>query len=242
LSRKSIRWQKLPDEVEDEVGHITKHTKRTGREASITICQKPDKSRVFVGSSAEGDEESTQALSCDTRYGKSHQIGTIHSHPKASDTVGIVPSEADLVANLSDSIEHKRAQVGCIVAPDNQFVNCQYVKEIPNRKKMNKYGKALKDSRKKTAPFFIDNVSKDFDIALYSSKTGSLEENPKPEDVVDSAFAASNKRLRERVEKMERGPFCDYIMDLMGQGHRNEVVQKCKEELKKRNFLGFDIY
>ena len=242
MSRKSIRWERLPPEVEHEVGHITKHTKKTGREASITICQKPDKSRVFVGSSAEGDEESTQALSCDARFGRANQIGTIHSHPKASDTVGIVPSEADLVANLSDSIEHKRPQVGCIVAPDNQFVNCQYVKHIPDRKKMNRYGKALKESKKRTAPFFIDNVTRDFDIALYDSKTGKLEENPKPEDVVDSAFAASNKRLREKIEKMERGPFCDYIMDLMGQGHRNEVVKQCKEELRKRNFLGFDVY
>ena len=235
----SIPWHKIPDEVKEEMDSLASYTKETGNEGSITICKKPDKTRLFVGSNFQGNKESTLSLNCDARFGKSSRIGSAHSHPSNIDTVGVLASEPDLFSTMSDSYEHKRPMIDCITSPDTPLIPCMSPKDVPTRKKIGQYERALDRSfRGKTDSYFLDNVRKDFDFALFDRYDGTRDDNAPPKKIIKAAFGRSNKVLRERVKVFERGAFCEYVADLMGQHNRDDVVQECRKELKKRSFLG----
>lgn len=236
----AIPWQRIPPEVKSETHHLADYTKDTGREGSITLCKKPDKQRLFVGADYRGDSRSTFTLSCDARFGKSKKIGSVHSHPSNVDTVGILPSEGDLYANIGDGFDEKTQLIDCITAPDSPLVNCYAFNRRATRKDVNRYEDAFENSQysRKPDPYFIDHVDKDFDIALFDTPSGKREDAPAPKKVIRAAFGQSNKVLREKVKVFQRGTFCEYVADLMGQGHRDEVVEECKRELSRRSFLG----
>jgi hypothetical protein len=242
--QKHIEWNSIPTEVKSEIDELSRATGRDGREYSLTMCKKAHKDRLFIGNDFKGNHESTLALDCNARFGKSQRIGSAHSHPSGTDTVGIVPSEADIFSNLADSKDHKHKQIDCITAPNNQFINCYQVNDIPDKRTVKKYEKALAESieNRKTSPVYLDNVPKDFAISLFDKSSGKRDDNPSATSVIKSAFGASNRTLREKVKTMERSSFCEQIADYMGQGHRDDVVLECKKELGRRSILGFIDY
>lgn len=218
---------------------LASYTKETGREGSITICKKPDKTRLFVGNNFQGNKESTLSLNCDARFGKSSRVGSAHSHPSDIDTVGILASEPDLYSTLADSFEEKRKMIDCITSPDTPLIPCYAPKELPSRKTLGRYEKALDYSfNRRTDSYFLDNMHKDFDVALFDRYDGQREDNASPKRIIKAAFGKSNKVLRERVKVFERGAFCEYVADLMGQHNKDGVIEECRKELKKRSFLG----
>lgn len=237
-----IPWRKIPPEVKDEADELADYTHETGREGSITFCKKRDKSRIFVGNNFQGNQESTLALSCDARFGKSEQIGSMHSHPSNIDIIGVVPSESDLTSNVEEAADQKRKQIDCITSPDTPLINCYSYRGVPDRKTVAKYQNALNNSWRKTDPYFIDHVDKDFAISLFDKESGDREDNPPAKKVIKAAFGKSNKELRKSMQVFEKGQFCEYVADLMGQGHRDDVIAECKSELKRRKFLGIIDY
>jgi hypothetical protein len=236
----SIPWRRIPPEVKEEADALAKYTGETGREGSITFCKKKDRSRLFVGNNFEGDFDSTEALNCDVRFGKSQRIGSMHSHPSNADTIGILPSEADLSSSVDDSYRSGK-QIDCITSPDTPLVNCHSFNRKADKKDAQRYRRAAANSVKITDPFFVDNVSKDFDFALFDRESGIREDEPAPKKVIKAAFGKSNKELRKSLKVFERGAFCEYVADLMGQ-NREDVIEECRKELRKRSFLGLIDY
>lgn len=240
-----MKWSnnKIPPEIQDELELIRRHTKRTGREASITFCKKSHKEhrkdKLHIGNNFKGDKTSTEIGDCSYEYGVSERVGDAHSHPTSEDTIGIIPSEADLTVNMENSFENNREQISCVTSPKADIVHCFSPKSIPTRKKMNAYKKAARD-RKFISPYVADNVEKDFDIGLYDRDSGNLLENPDPVRVVDNAFGNSKRALRKSVKEMNRGVFCDFIQDITN--HKdNRISDVCKSELKKKGILDYLI-
>src|SRR5688572_30285270 len=108
-------WDKIPAQVLDEIDSIVDFTKRTGREAAITICLKKerDPDRYFVGNEMEGDKESSEVLSCNTKFGNAQQVADVHTHPPEL-AIGILPSDADIQATLEESVINNTRNIGCI--------------------------------------------------------------------------------------------------------------------------------
>jgi|SRR5687767_12270954 len=235
-----IPWTNIPPEVKEEISEVERFTKDTGREGSITMCKKADKKRLFVGNNFKGNKDSTFALNCNSQFGKSARIGSVHSHPVNSETVGVSFSEGDLYVTLEDSYKNKIEQIDCVTSHETPLIPCAMPREIPDRKKLVRYERALDDSiaDRKTDPYFLDNVYKDFHIALFNRHTGKREDNPSPKKVIRAAFGRSNRVLREKVKVFERGAFCEYIADLMGQHDNDEVINECRAELRRKSFLG----
>ena len=240
----SISWKKIPREVKEEADALADYTADTGREGSITFCKKNNRDRIFVGNNFEGDYNSTEALDCDARFGKSDRIGSMHSHPSNADTVGILPSPGDLTSSVADTYEQKQQQIDCITSPDTPLIHCSKYNKKPERKDVAKWERAFDNSKhiQATDPFIIDHVEKDFDIALFDTKSGEREDEPAPKKVIKAALGKSNKELRKEVSTFKRGAFCNYVADLMGQGRRSDVIEECREELRRRSFLGLIDY
>lgn len=244
VQAQGIPWPRIPKEVKEEIEALEEYTKDTGREGSITMCKKPDKERLFVGNNFKGNKNQTLVLDCSTRFGKSSRIGSVHSHPTDMETVGILASEGDLSSTIDDSLKYKRPQIDCITSPETPLIPCMMPKEIPSRKQVNAYDDALDESLedRKTAPYFLDNVHKDFYFGLFDRKTGQREDNAPPKKIIKAAFGKSNKSLREHVKVFERGAFCEYVADLMGHHNDDAVITECRNELRRKSFLGLIDY
>ena len=232
-------WDKIPDEIQDELGLIRKHTRRTGKEASITFCKKSHKEhrkdKLHIGNYFKGDNESTEIGDCSLEYGVSERVGDAHSHPTDIDTLGIIPSEADLTVNLETTFENDKRQISCVTSPQADLVHCFSSKDIPSRKKINSYKKAARDG-KLVSPYVADNIEKDFEIRLYDRDSGNYLETPEPERVIENAFGNSLRPLRKSLQEMDRGTFCNFIQDITN--HKdNRISETCKTELKKKGLL-----
>ena len=240
IQQQGIPWTQIPKEVKEDIEALQDYTKDTGREGSITMCKKPDHNRIITGNNFKGNRNQTLVLDCSSRVGKSSRIGSVHSHPTDDETVGVLASEGDLSSTIDDSAKYKRPQIDCITSPETPLIPCMMPKDIPSRKLVNEYDAALDESldERKTAPYFLDNVHKDFHFALFDKKTGQREDNAPPKKIIKVAFGRSNKSLREHVKVFERGSFCHYVADLMGQHNREDVIQECRDELRRKSFLG----
>lgn len=221
----------------DELEAIRRHTNQTGNEASITFCKKKHKEKLYVGNDFKGDLESTEIGDCSAKRGMGERIGDAHSHPTGSDTVGIVPSEADLVVNLETTFENKKPQISCITSPAADYVHCFQPKTIIKGKKLNKYRNSAKTTQLYD-PHVIDNVATDFNIGLFDRNSGEKDESPEPRRVIQNAFGRSTRGLRKGVKEMERGVFCDFIQDITVPSD-DRVSDTCKDELKKKGFLDY---
>lgn len=230
-------WQKIPKEIKDELEAIRRHTRYTGNEASITYCKRPDKEKLYIGSDFHGGTESTEIGDCSKQRGTGRRVGDAHSHPVGSDTVGILPSEADMVVNLETTLENKKPQIMCVTSPAADYVHCIQPKEIVRGKKLRSYQKAAQTS-KLYDPYVIDNVAKDFEIGLFDRDTGDRDNNPDPKRVVKNAFGRSTRSLRRSVREMERGVFCDFVQDLTVPAD-DRISDECKSELKKKGLLDY---
>ena len=230
-------WAKIPKEIMDELEAIRKHTSSTGREASITYCKKPHKEKLYIGSDFHGDEDSTEIGDCSESRGAGKRIGDAHSHPVTYDTIGIIPSESDLVVNLETTTENKNPQISCITSPGADYVHCFQSKQIPKAKKLNSY-RAATHRQGLYDPYVIDHVANDFEIALFDRETGERDNNPDPNRVIKNAFGNSTRTLRKGVREMERGVFCDFIQDITV-SKDDRVSDVCKTELKKKGLLEY---
>src|ERR671936_337239 len=94
--------------IQDELNLITEYTAKTNNEAEITICHRPSDNpdKYFIAGHDEGDENSVKLKPCNRKFGKSTQIGVVHTHPYNSNVIGITPSDADLTNTLEDSFDN----------------------------------------------------------------------------------------------------------------------------------------
>lgn len=228
-------WKRIPKEIMDELEAIRQHTRQTGNEASITFCRKKNKNRLYIGNDFKGDKDSTEIGDCSEARGAGERIGDAHSHPVTSDTVGIVPSEADLVVNLENTLEFKKPQISCITSQAADYVHCFNPKKIVKGKKLHNYRQAARNPRL-YEPFVIDNVANDFEIGLFDRLSGDKDENPDPTRVVKNAFGGSTRTLRKGVGQMERGLFCNFIQDITVPSD-DRVSDTCRLELRKKGIL-----
>ena len=88
-----------------------------------------------------------------------------------------------------------------------------------------------------STPYILDNVGKDFDHFYYDRKTWKLVEDPDGKDVVDAALGESTSYLNEKVNNLERRPFCNFIQDL-SKPKDDAVAQQCKVEINNRGARG----
>ncbi len=221
----------------DELELLRQHTRRTGNEASLTYCKRKNKEKLYIGNDFHGDFESTEIGDCAKERGSGKRIGDAHSHPVGSDTVGIVPSEADLLVNLETTLENKNPQTSCITSPKADYVHCFKPKKIVKGRKLSGYRKAAQ-SGQLYDPFVIEHVANDFNVGLFDTKSGNKDEDPDPKRVIRNAFGASTRGLRRGVREMERGVFCDFIQDITVPGN-DKVSDECKSELRKKGLLDY---
>lgn len=236
-------WVKgIPNEIQDEIKAINKFTRKTGREASITVCRKPNSARLLVANNTEGAKYQTMVAECDTpRYGTLERVGDVHTHPSDEEVIGIVPSEADFYSNLVDTYIHKRPQVSCVTSPESDLSECYIPKSIPDSRKLQNYERALAQAQVGEPGFFIDNVGKDFDIEFFSNPQGQYIPKPAPKEVVKASFGESKRDLQNKLGDFEKGGFCSYIQSATVPSD-DRVHDACRAELRKRNILGVIEY
>lgn len=236
-------WQNgIPAEIKDEIKAINKFTRKTGREAAITVCAKPGSKRLIVANNTEGGRYQTMVAECDTpRLGALQRVGDVHSHPSEEEVIGIVPSEADFYSTLVDSHIHQRPQVSCVTSPESDLNECYMPKQIPDRSKLRTYEQALQQAQFGEPGFFIDHVPEDFDIEFFSNPDGVFLPKPAPKQVVLAAFGKSRADLQNKLNDFERGGFCTYIQS-QTVPKDDGVHDACRAELRKRNILGIIEY
>lgn len=232
--------KKIPEEIQDEIKIINKFTDKTGREASVTFCQKPGSDHLFISNSATGTASGTEALGCDSRYGQSQRIGDVHTHPSDSDTIGILPSQADFYSTLVDSKMYKQRQISCVTSPTTPLTECYQPKMMPTPGQLYHYEKGLDQAMVGEPGFYMDNVSKDFEIGFFNPENGKRINKPHAKEVVKAAFGESAKDLRRNVKELERAGFCEYIASFTQP--TKAVTTECKAQLRRRNLLGIIDY
>lgn len=238
-------WTKFPPQILDDVHEIVKTTRNTGREASLTICRRPGRKaeKVFTGSATLGGPTSTDVLPCDTKYGITERVGDVHTHPVNYDTIGIIPSEADLTGYIRDSYQAKTRQIGCVTNHFAPHIICMQPKIVPDRRKTRAYEDALDRNPRKLShgidPYFLDNVARDFTTAFYDRQTGHYVANPSAKEVMKDAFTRAGRYTKGLLDKMDRGAFCDYFQDLTVP-EDDDIGLECRKELKNKEFLGVE--
>lgn len=235
-------WRKgIPKEIQYEINHINDFTKKTGREASITACQKPGRDSLFVSSNAKGNQSGTEALPCDYRFGESYRVADVHTHPTSEDTIGILPSQSDFYSTLVDSHIVKRAQISCVTSPKTPLTECYQPKAVPDRSKLHNYEKALDRAQIGEPGYYVDHVQQDFDISFFNPKNGARINKPHAKQVVDAAFGNSTNDLRKKLGEFEHAGFCEYVVSFTVPKSR-AVYDECKAELRRRNLFGIIDY
>ena len=221
----------------DELEAIRRYTRKTSNEASITFCKRPHKDKLYIGADFEGDNFGTEVGDCSEHLGKGSKIGDAHSHPIGYDSPGITPSNADISGSMVESDMARRPQINCITSPGADMVHCMQPKKLPTQKKVDGYGKMPK-SDIAISPYILDNFTKDFDVALFDTKTGEKIDNPDPKRIINNTLGKSPRFLRKAVREMEYGIFCEYIQDTMSPAD-DRVHDVCKAELRKRGLLDY---
>lgn len=234
-------WAKrIPEEIQDDIKTINKFTSRTGREASITACLKPGRDHLFVSNSAEGTSSGTEALGCDPRYGESLRVADVHTHPSDSDTIGILPSQADFYSTLVDSKMYKQRQISCVTSPTTPLTECYIPKQMPTPQQLYNYEKGLDEATTGRPGYYMDNVHKDFEIGFFNPENGKRINKPHAKEIVKAAFGESTKDLRKNVADLEKAGFCEYVASFTQP--TKAVVTECKAQLRRRNLLGIIDY
>jgi hypothetical protein len=234
-------WPKsIPSEIQHEIKTINKFTTKTGREASITYCQKPGRDHIFVSNSAEGSYGGAPDPDCDLRYGESVRIGDTHTHPTDRDTLGITPSQPDIYSTLVDSRMYKQRQISCVTSPETPLTECYQPKMMPTPGQLYNYEKALDNSVTGVPGFYMDNFHKDFEVGFFNPDNGQRVKKPPAKQIVKAALGNSIKDLRTDVSDLERAGFCEYIASFTEPS--KAVVDECKATLRKRSLLGLIDY
>ncbi len=235
--------KKIPTPIVRDINEIVRTTRRTGREASMTICKRPShgKGREFTGGATVGDKTSTEVMPCHERYGITDRVGDVHTHPVSYDTIGILPSEADMTGYIRDSYYNRSRQIGCVTNHYVPHIVCMQPKTIPDRKKYREYEDALDRNPwpKGVDPYFLDNVARDFNVAFYDRDTGQYVPEPTVKQVMRAAFSKAGRHTRKIVSRMSRTAFCNYIQDLTVPSNDN-ISEACREELEDKELLGVE--
>ena len=235
----------IPYELKYDIERAVKFTKKNNREHSLTFCTLPGKSKIVTSSEARGKFGSTEVKACERKYGKSTKIGDLHTHPTQSRSVlGTTPSEADFTANVVESSQLKRRQTSCITSAGSRYIHCFIPKEVPDKSKVSQYKKALKQPthHNETSPYFRENIGKDFSHTYYNRSTLKLDKNPNIKDVVNDSFGKSKRGYRlSEIKEVEKGAFCDLMQDY-NLPDSNQYSHTCRDELKKRSFIGLFEY
>ena len=239
-----MSWRFIPPTIKAELTALASFTERTGREGSITFCNRDN--RIFVGASARGKYGSTETNECSKEeYGTSvRRIGDAHSHPVDGDTIGILPSPSDITSTVKDSFDHKTRVVSCITSHKTPLINCYQPRAEPSIERLKEYQKALRVTNKENGSeeFFVENVRRDFNFKLFQRGNGIAQNRPPSEAVVRTMFGDARGALRKDVDQFDRDGACQYWSELVGQGHRPDVIEACKKDLGRKTFLGFFEY
>lgn len=239
----------IPQTVRNEIEYVVKETAQTARENSLTFCVLDgSKNKVFVSDYAAGNNSSTYSLPCNSRDGPAKRIGDLHTHPTQDPTtIGITPSDADIVSTIEDSLESNLPQISCITSQDAKMVHCYQPKyrTLYDKDKLRNYRNAVyyqSQSISDINPYVKNNVGKDFDHAWYDRKTFKRIYRPKPADIVHDAFLRSQSNLRlDYIPELEKGVFCDSIQELNWPDKSDKVANECRRVLRSRTFLGFNF-
>ncbi len=224
----------------DELEALRRYTRRTANEASFTFCKRPHKpDKLYIGADFEGDNLGTPIGDCEEKYGTGTKVGDAHSHPIGSDSIGITPSNEDILGSMEDAYIDGQPDINCITAPGADIVHCMQPKKAPSEKKLKGYRNIPKSGLNQN-PYVMDNFTTDFTVGLFDAKSGDIIENPDPKRVVDNAMGKSSRFLRKAIREMEYGKLCEYIQDVMIPDAKDDRVHNiCKAELKKRGLLDY---
>jgi hypothetical protein len=227
----------IPVSLHSPIKKAVSMTLSTGKEQALTFCRIKNTNKIFVASHVVGSDDQTTIKPCDTAT--SEQMGDLHTHPtQDSNTVGITPSTSDIVSTLTDSTDHKIAQISCITGPDSKYISCYQPKQaaLNDKQKIENYKKTLNQTEGKVTdipPYLRENVGNDFYHAWYS-KSSFRRTVPTPKDVVKDAFARSGKYLREKdVPEPEKPRFCELISSINYPTPDKRVFKACVEYLRK---------
>ncbi len=244
----------IPYTIKHEIKVIKKQTEKDDREKSLTICKLNDK--IFIGNYAKGRKDSTTILPCHKKYGKEAvEIGDIHTHPfNDKSTIGITPSEADMVGNLTDSFQSGTPKISCIVGAGKKSIfaksdtiHCFQPKKevIEDAHKIKMYNRAYGRSENvgnDVDPFLRQHLPDDLNHIWYvhGKALSKAEEREYSEDLLSEMLGQSGRRLKfNDINVTEKGSFCDLI-----QGYNlpdnNEIGNKCRDRLEVKEFYGYE--
>jgi gamma-glutamylcysteine synthetase len=91
----------------------------------------------------QNKKPSVRLASCNKKFGKSQEVGTIHTHHSNSNIIGITPSDQDLTDTMEDSLKNNRKQISCILNDEAELMHCYVPRKLPTEKQIEKYEEAL---------------------------------------------------------------------------------------------------
>lgn len=237
----------IPHGIRDEINHVIKETKDSGRELSLTFCELNNK--IFVSDHAKGTKDSTYSLPCNPEHGKNAvRIGDLHTHPtQDKTTIGITPSSADIISTVEDSVKEGVPQISCISSSDAKMIHCYQpkTKVLNNPEKVRQYRNSIfyPDTLTDLSPYMRENLANDFDHAWYDRKTFKRILNPSPKDVVHDALLKSEKGLRlDWLNPLDKGNFCSVMIQdrNLPNSKNNAVENECRKTLQTRTLFGIN--
>jgi hypothetical protein len=237
----SVYGKTIPYEIQQELDYITEFTKKHDKEAILTICQKPGDDRYFVAGHEEGDESHVKIPVCNRKFGKTIQVGTIHTHPTIVDSIGLTPSDSDITETLADSYNFQNKQTDCILNAGAKYMHCYSPRKNPTARQVENYMNSTERSPGiYSDKYIVDHAKEDFSHFWYRRDNWTLVEDPPAKEIVKCAIEKSRPYIREKIKTMERQPFCNLVQDL-NKPRDNEVSRQCKAVLKDRKLLGIPI-
>ena len=214
---------------------MNKFTDRTGREASVTFCQKPNATICLFQTVQRVRLQELRPSDAIRRYGESTRIGDAHSHPRDADTIGILPSQADFYSTLVDTKVYKQRQISCVTSPTTPLMECYIPRETPDNHQLYQYEKALDEAMVGVPSVLHGQCAERFEIGLFNPDNGERINKPHAKDIVKSALGESTKDLRKQVTDLERPGFCEYIAAFTRP--TKDVTEECKASLRRETYL-----
>jgi hypothetical protein len=237
--------KEIPVNVRQEIEDAVAASAKDGRERSLTFCRLAGTDSIHVSSHEKGLAREVAVDSCSVKYGDAEKIGDFHVHPVHPDNMGISPSEADQTGTMEDSVFTGKRQIACISNHEAKHIHCYQPKEVPTEQHVEEYrqalGRQVRANEVAPAPFFRVNPGKDFQHAWYDKENYQRQEPPNVKAVVTDALGKAVRGIRvKRVPEMEKGIFCQLIADYSLPHMREQFIEECKKETRRRSIAGID--
>lgn len=219
-------WRTIPSNILNDIKTLNNYTSQNEKESTLTVCR--NNSKVFTANATGGEDGSVESLSCDSRFGENtRRVADIHTHPYNEYSVGLLPSQADMAVNLSESKKANSKQTSCISNANSPYIVCHEPKRVPTTSKVNQYIDHEVDTPQfYKSRFHTKNVRHDFETAYFDPNTGNRVEKPDGDQVLQTMFGASVDTMKtHELHRGNKKQICRYVNSVSGQNVRNKCAK-----------------